>query len=698
MSSLSAIFASGNSGLQAAQTGLRAVSDNISNIDTKGYVRKLVDQAPLVSGGVTSGVQVTAIRLATDRFLQAAGLSANGSAGAAGVSAALWDQAQSLFGDPSGDTSFFSSLDKALNAFSTVAGAPTSTAARAAAVDQLDAFFNNAESISSQIDNLKAQADARIKSNVIQINSLLAQIDKLNAEVSRDSVIGGDPTGAQTRQSQLVDELSSLLGIRVSNRSNGGVNVSTVDGVVLVGDGHASLAYDASGPTGDMFLTNPAGNSLGFGQPSGGEIAGLLNMRNNELPALKASLAELVSGAADQLNAIHNAYSAFPPPSKLEGRQTGLAATEAAAGFTGKTTVDVMDGSGTVTRRVTIDFDAGTLNDGATTTAFTPATFFNTLNTALTPAATANFTNGVLTLQAAGAGGVAVADDAATPASKAGRGFSAYFGLNDLVRSSGAYDYNTGLAAASPNGFIPGGTTTFRMTGPDGSRVADITVTMPAGDMTALLGALNSTATGLGVYGSFSLDANGQVSFAPTSGYKLSVVQDNTARTVGGASMTEFFGIGEAARAGRAGGFEVRPDIVTAPANLSLAKLDDTATVGARALASGDTRGADALSRAGMATLNFDAAGKLGATRQSLGDYAAALSGSIARTAAAADSAQTNAEAIAAEAAARRSGVEGVNLDQELISLTTYQQAYNASARLIQAAKDMFDVLLNMTN
>jgi flagellar hook-associated protein 1 FlgK len=162
--------------------------------------------------------------------------------------------------------------------------------------------------------------------------------------------------------------------------------------------------------------------------------------------------------------------------------------------------------------------------------------------------------------------------------------------------------------------------------------------------------------------------------------------------------MTEFFGIGEAARAGRAGGFEVRPDIVTAPANLSLAKLDDTATVGARALASGDTRGADALSRAGMATLNFDAAGKLGATRQSLGDYAAALSGSIARTAAAADSAQTNAEAIAAEAAARRSGVEGVNLDQELISLTTYQQAYNASARLIQAAKDMFDVLLNMTN
>ena len=33
-------------------------------------------------------------------------------------------------------------------------------------------------------------------------------------------------------------------------------------------------------------------------------------------------------------------------------------------------------------------------------------------------------------------------------------------------------------------------------------------------------------------------------------------------------------------------------------------------------------------------------------------------------------------------------------MDQELINLTTYQQAYNASARLITAAKDMMDTLL----
>ena len=58
---------------------------------------------------------------------------------------------------------------------------------------------------------------------------------------------------------------------------------------------------------------------------------------------------------------------------------------------------------------------------------------------------------------------------------------------------------------------------------------------------------------------------------------------------------------------------------------------------------------------------------------------------------------QTAAEALNTEAKSRRSSYEGVNLDEELVKLTTYQQAFNASARMIQAAKDMYDVLLGMT-
>ena len=39
---------------------------------------------------------------------------------------------------------------------------------------------------------------------------------------------------------------------------------------------------------------------------------------------------------------------------------------------------------------------------------------------------------------------------------------------------------------------------------------------------------------------------------------------------------------------------------------------------------------------------------------------------------------------------------EGVNLDEELVKMTTYQQAFNASARMITAANEMYDALLAM--
>ena len=35
-------------------------------------------------------------------------------------------------------------------------------------------------------------------------------------------------------------------------------------------------------------------------------------------------------------------------------------------------------------------------------------------------------------------------------------------------------------------------------------------------------------------------------------------------------------------------------------------------------------------------------------------------------------------------------------LDEELVKMTTYQQAYAAASRMIQAARDLFDITLNM--
>ena len=72
--SLNSIMNIATSGMNAAQTQLRVVSDNVSNVNTPGYVRKIADQQSWASQGVGAGVEIARIRLATDRFLQAASL------------------------------------------------------------------------------------------------------------------------------------------------------------------------------------------------------------------------------------------------------------------------------------------------------------------------------------------------------------------------------------------------------------------------------------------------------------------------------------------------------------------------------------------------------------------------------------------------------------------------------------------------
>jgi flagellar hook-associated protein 1 len=118
--------------------------------------------------------------------------------------------------------------------------------------------------------------------------------------------------------------------------------------------------------------------------------------------------------------------------------------------------------------------------------------------------------------------------------------------------------------------------------------------------------------------------------------------------------------------------------------------------IGQIAIRPGDGRGALGISTSGDMPVLFQAAGSLGQVTMTVSRYASEFGGSIGRGAAAAETRRASAEAVATEANTRRQSVEGVNLDEEMVNLTTYQQAFNASARMIQAASDLFEVLVNM--
>jgi flagellar hook-associated protein 1 FlgK len=113
-------------------------------------------------------------------------------------------------------------------------------------------------------------------------------------------------------------------------------------------------------------------------------------------------------------------------------------------------------------------------------------------------------------------------------------------------------------------------------------------------------------------------------------------------------------------------------------------------------LSPGDGRGALAIEAAGTKSRPFANAGGLTSQVTSVMDYAARLAGHAGVRAEALDSARAAAQSVRQEVKDRRSSEEGVNLDEELVKMTTYQQAYAAASRMIQAARDLYDIVLNM--
>jgi flagellar hook-associated protein 1 FlgK len=697
--SLTVALNTATSGLNAAQTGLRTVSDNIANVNTPGYVRKTVDQQQLVVNGMGVGVEVSGVKRVTDQYLQLASLTASSDASRWDSVAQYMDNAQSLFGDPSSSNFYFSRLDDVWSSFAAAGDDPASSLLRSQALFNVQDFLNESSRINTQVNELSRNLDSKISADISRANDLLEQINRLNGDISRTKVVGADASGSENAQSQLIDELSGLINVNVTQRAKGGVTVRSTEGVMLSGEGAATLAYSrVDGGKGYVTATPPEGGAAQPIQVASGEMRGLMDLRDTELPNLATQLGEFVTRAVQQINASHNASAAIPAPSSMTGRDTGLDLPTAVGGFSGQSALAVVNASGVVQRRVDINFAAGTLSvDGGAATAFTPANFLASLNTALGAFGSASFSaSGALSLSAAGANGLAISEGTSA---KAGRGFSAFFGLNDMIRSTAFTNYDTGLTTADPHGFTAGQQITFQVADSSGKPIRTVAVAVPAGGtMGNLLTALNDNVTGVGLYGQYSLDANGALVFASTqpANASLAVVQDATQRGAGGPSISQLFGLSLNDRINRTGNFSVDQALVSNPMKIALAQLDLTVAAGQPAITPGDGRGARALAAAGDVTTSFLAAGSLGAVSMTVSRYAAEFGGSIGRSAAAAETRRVSAEAVQAEATTRRQSVEGVNLDEELVRMMTYQQAFSASARMIQAADDLFKVLIDL--
>jgi flagellar hook-associated protein 1 FlgK len=385
----------------------------------------------------------------------------------------------------------------------------------------------------------------------------------------------------------------------------------------------------------------------------------------------------------------------------LTGRNTGLVSTDG-LNFTGNTTIAVADAGGNLVSRIDVDFDAGTLSvDGGPSAAIgtTVGSFVTALNTALGANGSASFANGQLSVSATGTNGILVQDDAANPSLRGGTGFSQFFGLNDLFKSQVPSITATGLTAGDSSGLAAGGVITLSMKGPDGDIVKNTSVTTTAGQtigdvVAALNGALGGAAT-------FTLNPDGSISTATSAlypGYTLNVTGDTTQRGTTGMSFTQLFGLGSNAQAAQATGFNLVPAVTANPALIGFASpaITPASVAGDTIVSAGDNSGAIALQNVITQSQSFKAAGGIAAQTASLSDYAATFYQNLSTQSNAITANQTTQDDRLTEANSQVSSNSGVNLDEELTALTSYQQAYSAGARLLTVVDQLYQTLLQI--
>jgi len=698
--SLGAIMNTAASALQANQTALRITSNNIANVNTEGYHRREVSFGPRLTAERLTGVTVEDIRRIADDFLARQQADATAGANQMSTVSSYFSQVQDLIGSIKNGSSIGSRVSDAMTALQQLSVDPSSAARRSSALSSVTSALSALSNMATSVQSLRQDANTQIMTDVGNVNSLISKVYGLNNDIKAAFAQGDTQTGLLDQRDRALADLSKYLDIRTYQQGDGRVYVSLADGTGLITDVSSEIRYPGPSavtagtvfPAMNLQRINPEQkNDLGppvalEGRIGGGEIRGLLDMRDRRLPDLAEQLGQVGASLADQLNAIHNNSSPVPPPASLTGINTGLDSSDP-LNFTGNVTIAVVDSQGSLVQRLDRDTSSFT----------TVGDLVNAINGGLGSNATATFTNGVLSINASNAGqGIAMLQDPANPSNRGGHGLSQFFGLNNLVTAASPSNYATGSLSTDQHNLNPGGQADFVLRGTNGAIIKSFSAPVAGTTFADMFTQLNTAAAG---YATFSMDANGNAVMTPAAAYngaRLEVTNDTTTRGSTNVSFSKFFGLGTAARQTQASNMAVRSDILQRPGKLALAQLALTSTSapGDFVLGTSDNRGALGLAAIGNAAFNFDARGGLSSASMTLNDYVSQISGLQSDLATNASDDASNLASIQEEVTARKNNAEGVNMDEELSNMMIYQQAYNASARIMTVVQQMFDTLM----
>ncbi|MDH4427473.1 MAG: flagellar hook-associated protein FlgK [Acidovorax sp.] len=303
----------GSRALLANQVALQTAGHNIANVNTPGYSRQTVVlqtvQGQFTGGGyIGQGVDVQTIlrnqsELLTRQAAQAGSVQASDS-----VRAERLRQLQEVFSG--GTAGLGAAINDMMNALSDVVNSPTDITARNVVLTRMDETAARMRSSAERLNEIQYTVTEQLQSSITAVNSLATQIAAVNEQIARAKGNGQSPNDLLDQRDQLIRDMNQYVQVTQIPADDGTVGLFVGGSQPLVlGNTATQLSIgDASAFPGSgqlkLFFNRPGAPAFEIDENvlGGGSVSGLLRFNNTDLSEGRNLLGRMAMGIGMVMN------------------------------------------------------------------------------------------------------------------------------------------------------------------------------------------------------------------------------------------------------------------------------------------------------------------------------------------------------------------------------------------------------------
>ncbi|BES71161.1 flagellar hook-associated protein FlgK [Marinobacter nanhaiticus D15-8W] len=305
----------GLTGILGHQSALNTTGNNITNANTPGYSRQQTvfeSQTGITTGAGTigSGVSVSEIRRITDQFVVNQLRSDTSLFSEQDTLNTELTRLDNLLGGES--TGLNNALNNFFSSIQSAAEDPAALPQRQMVLSEAKGLVNRFQSLHSEFIQQRQSVTGQMQAATSDVNSLLSSIAELNLAISESPGIaqGNMPNDLMDKRDEKIRELSKLIQVKVTEVDGNQVNVSLSGGQALVVGGQASQLLtetSAADPTKLDFKLKTGNRISGVtDQIIGGALGGLRTFQNKVLEPAFDQLGRIALAVSDKVNKQHS--------------------------------------------------------------------------------------------------------------------------------------------------------------------------------------------------------------------------------------------------------------------------------------------------------------------------------------------------------------------------------------------------------